>query len=134
MHSCQSTVLSMLPHEIVHIDANSQYHMLLSNAIVNWDREDMFSDEQVQKVKAAFNDVFGHEKHLRGSTIDDAIMLRSEDDPSLFYIAQLPEGDAPSVIWMKAAVCNENFGLSDRATLDEFFMIMSIFLSDVALH
>ena len=115
----------MVAHEIANIDAHSPYHTLLSNAIVNWNSEDMFSDEQVQEVKAAFHKVFGHEKPLKGSAIRDAIMLKSEEDPTLFYIAQLPEGDFPVVIWMKVAVCNVNFAMSNDISVEEFFMFKS---------
>ena len=114
----------MPPSEIIRTDDNSQYYALLSAAVEHWSHPSLFSDEQVHEVKAIFKEVFAQDKPLSGRTISDAILLSTEDQPTLFYVAHLPEDHVGRVTWLKVAVCNLNFGVSKQATLQEFFMVL----------
>ena len=85
----------------------------------------MFSDEQVAQVKTLFKEVFAQDKPLSGRVISDAILLRTEDEPKLFYVAHLPEDHVGQVTWLKVAVCGPNFEVSKEVKLEHFIMSLT---------
>jgi hypothetical protein len=95
-----TTILKL--QDITPTEALSQEEdALIKRAVGEWNDDNAFGDDDVERVKTLFRRVFGVECPLKGSTAEDALLLEetAEDDLVRLYAVQVK--DAGELRWVR---------------------------------
>jgi len=100
---------------------------LLKRAVADWSDPDVFDDDDVKAVKDLFCRVFGIELELRGSPVEDALLLfpteDKEADTTRMYAVQVKaSGEFRWVHW----VMSNGWSFNMAMPLDEILMVLAM--------
>ena len=79
------------PDQSVEASLSEEQVELLCTAFREWN-EFPFTDEQVERVKTIFREVFGTQAPLSGFVIDDALVMRDPSETTVLYCMVVRQG------------------------------------------
>jgi len=79
------------PDQSVEASLSKEQVELLCTAFREWN-EFPFTDEQVERVKTIFREVFGTQAPLSGFVIDDALVMRDPSETTVLYCMVVRQG------------------------------------------